>query len=99
MKLSKLSIVVSAIAIAFFIGPNVGRSAIAFSPMISGEVTASPSSGTIEIDHRSYHVKANSAAAKALNNFYAGLTVDIILDGPVSSSTSEVISIVRHSGP
>jgi hypothetical protein len=52
-------------------------------------------SGTIEIDHRSYHVKAGSAAATLLSSVYVGETVDMIVDGPPGGAV-EVIMITQH---
>ncbi|HXO57825.1 MAG TPA: hypothetical protein VN866_14980 [Mycobacterium sp.] len=54
------------------------------------------SSGTIEVDHHSYQVKANSAAAKALSSFYVGEKVDMVMDGPPGGTA--VISIAQHQG-
>ena len=98
MKSAKSGLVVGALALAFCLKPNVGWSTRALGALITGEVTATPLGGTIEVDHRSYHVMPNSAAEKALGNFYAGLTVDIVLDGPATSATSQVVAIARHTG-
>ena len=97
MKLGTLKFVVSAFALAICLNPNVGWSTRAYGAMISGQVTAAPLSTEIEIAHHLYHIKANSAAAKAVHTIYAGQTVDAMLDGPASSTTSEVISITPHS--
>lgn len=97
MKLGKFSLTICAVALGLFLQPNIGWSTRAYAPPITGTVTASPSSGTIEVDHRSYHVKANSAAAKALSSFYVGEQVDIVLDGP-PGGTVEVIIITQHQG-
>jgi len=97
MKLGKLAITVGAVALGLCLQPNVGWSTRAIAPLITGTVTAAPSSGTIEVDHRSYHVRANSSAAKALSSFYVGETVDMRVDGP-PGGTVEVISIVQHQG-
>jgi len=98
MKLGKFSLAVSAFALAICLKPNVGWSTRAYGPLITGQVTAAPQSGTIEIDHHLYHVKANSAAAKALSSFNAGQNVDAVLDGPASSATTEIISLTPHAG-
>jgi hypothetical protein len=58
-------------------------------------VTAAPSSGTIEVDHRSYHIKAGSTAATVLSSLYLGETVDMIVDGPPGGAV-EVIMITQH---
>jgi hypothetical protein len=98
MKLGKLGLVVSAFALAICLKPNVGWSTRAYAAMITGVVTAAPLNGEIEIAHHLYHVKANSIADKALSSFYAGETVDAVLDGPAGSNASQVISITVHSG-
>lgn len=97
MKLGKLVVTVGAVALGLCLQPNVGWSTRAYAPVITGTVTAAPSSGTIEVDHRSYHVRANSSAAKALSSFYVGESVDIRLDGPPGGAV-EVISIAQHQG-
>jgi hypothetical protein len=98
MKPGKLAIVVSAVVLALGLAPNIGWSTRVIGPMISGEVTAAPSNGTIEVAHHLYHVKANSPAEKALSSVHAGQNVDIILDGPLDSSATEVVSIAAHPG-
>jgi hypothetical protein len=97
MKLGKLALTVGAVALGLYLQPNIGWSTRVYAPAITGTITASPSSGTVEIDHRSYHVKANSGAAKALSSFYVGEKVDIVVDGPPGGAV-EVISIVQHQG-
>jgi hypothetical protein len=97
MKLGKLKFAISAVALALCLQPNFAWSSRAYAPPITGTVTAVPSSGTIEVDHHSYHVKPNSAAAKALSSFYVGEQVDIVVDGP-PNGTLQVISIVQHQG-
>jgi hypothetical protein len=96
MKLGKLTLV-AAIALGVSLQPTIGWSTRAYSQVVTGTVTAAPSSGTIEVDHRSYHVKPNSVAAKAMVSIYVGETVDMVMDGP-PNGTSEVISIVQHTG-
>ena len=98
MKLGKLMSAVGAVTLGLCLQPQISWSSRAYAPVITGTVTAAPSSGTIEVDRRSYHVKPNSAAAKALSSFYVGETVDMIVDGPPNSSTAEVISIMQHQG-
>jgi hypothetical protein len=97
MKLAKLVLTIGAVALGLCLQPNIGWSSRAYAPPITGTVTAAPSSGTIEVDHRSYHIKANSDAAKAIISIYVGETVDMIVDGPPGGAI-EVVSIVRHQG-
>jgi hypothetical protein len=98
MKLDKLGIVAAAFALALCLEPTVGWSTRAFGAVFSGEITAAPSSGQIEIAHHTYRVKPQSSADKSLSSFYAGESVDLVLDGPIESSASEVISIMVHKG-
>jgi hypothetical protein len=97
MKLAKFALTISAVALGLVLQPNIGWSTRAYAPPITGTVTAAPASGTIEVDHRSYHVKAGSLAAKALASLYVGETIDMILDGP-PGTTPEVIMITQHQG-
>ena len=96
MKLGNLSLVAGALTLAICLKPNVGWSTRAYAAVITGEVTAAPFSGEIEIAHHLYHVRAGSAAAKALSNFYAGQTVDAILDGVPGTTTTEIVSLTVH---
>jgi hypothetical protein len=97
MKLSKVSLAIGAVALGLCLQPTIGWSTRAYAEPITGTVTAAPSSGTIEIDHRSYHVKSDSAAAKVLSSIYVGESVDVIVDGPPGGAV-EVISIMQHQG-
>jgi hypothetical protein len=97
MKLGKLALMVSVVALGLYLQPNIGWSTRVYAPVITGTITAAPYSGTIEVDHHSYHVKANSGAAKVLPSFYVGETVDMVVDGPPGGAV-EVISIVQHQG-
>jgi hypothetical protein len=98
MKLGKFGIVAAAFALVLCFEPNVGWSTRAYGAMVSGEITARPSSGQIEIAHHLYHVKPQSFADKSLSSFYAGQSVDAVLDGPLGSSASQVVSIMVHKG-
>jgi hypothetical protein len=99
MKLGKLGLVAGAFALAICLKPNVGWSTRAYAAVISGEVTAAPQSSEIEIAHHLYHVKAGSAAAKALSGLYVGQTVDAVLDGVPGSTTTEIVSLTIHAAP
>jgi hypothetical protein len=96
MKSGKLAVAIAAIALGVCLQPTIGWCTRAYSPVVTGVVTAT-SSGTIEIDHHSYHVKANSAAAKAMISIYVGETVEVLMDGPPNGAV-EVISITPHAG-
>jgi hypothetical protein len=98
MKSGKIGLGAAALAVAIGLSPSIGWSSRPFGAMITGEVTSAPLNGEIEIAHHLYHVKAKSAADKALTSFYAGQNVDVVLDGPANSSGSQIVSIVVHSG-
>jgi len=98
MKLLKLKVWLSAFALIVCLGPNVGWSTRLADGAVTGQVTATPLAGEIEVDHRVYYIAPHSPAEKALHEFSAGLTVDVILDGPADSSASRVVSITRHPG-
>jgi hypothetical protein len=98
MKPGKIGLAGAALAVVLGFYPSIGWSTRAFGAMVSGEVTSAPLNGQIEIDHHMYHVRAKSAADKSLTSFYAGLNVDVVLDGPANSSSSQIISILVHSG-
>jgi hypothetical protein len=87
MKLAKLTLVVSAFALAICLKPSVGWSSRPYSAQVTGQVTAMPGNGEIEIAHQMYHVKANSAAAKALSSIYVGQNVSAVLDSPTGGTT------------
>jgi hypothetical protein len=98
MKPGKIGLAAAALVVVFCLRPNVGWSTRAFGEMITGEVTSAPLNGEIEIAHHLYHVRPKSAADMALSSFYAGQNVDVVLDGPANSSSSQIISIATHSG-
>ncbi len=96
MKSANMKSMIGTLALGLFLQPTVGWSSRAVTAPITGTVTAAPSNNSIEVDRRTYHVKANSAAAKTLSNFYVGETVDMVLDGPPNAP--EVTSIMQHPG-
>jgi hypothetical protein len=97
MKRTKLKFSAAAVAAALLLGPSVGWSTRVFSDQVSGTITSTPVSDTIEVDHKVFHIKAGSPAAQALHGFSEGEKVDMVLDGPPASKTSEVLSITAHA--
>jgi hypothetical protein len=97
MKPAKISVAISALVLGLCLQPKFGWTTIAYNAPITGTVTAAPSNGTIEIDHRSYHIKPDSAAAKQIISIYVGESVDVIVDGP-AGGTGDVIVIMPHQG-
>jgi len=97
MKLAKLSlVVVGAFAVAICLNPTVGWSTRAYAGMVTGQVTATPGNGEIEIAHHLYHVQTGSAAANALSSIYVGQDVDAVLDGPPGSTNPEIVTLTIH---
>jgi hypothetical protein len=97
MKPAKLSLVVGAFALAICLKPSIGWSSRPYSAMVTGQVTAMPGSGQIEIAHQLYHIRPNSAAAKALSSIYIGENVDAVLDGPVGGGSPDVVILTAHA--
>jgi hypothetical protein len=97
MKLRKLTLTVAAIAVGLCLQPTLGWSTRHYSQVVTGTVTATLSSGTIEVDHQSYAIKKNSAASKAFMTIYVGERVDVVMDG-LPNSPNEVVSIIKHPG-
>ena len=97
MKPNKLAMAAAACAMVLCFQPKVGWGSRAYAVvLVSGEITARPSSGEIEIGHRLYHVKPKSPADKILSSLYAGESIDAVLDGPAGASAL-IISITVHS--
>jgi uncharacterized transporter YbjL len=99
MKPMKFALMIAAVVFAAALMPKVGWSTRVYGGMVTGEVTAAPANGTVEIAHHLYHVKAKSAAEKALSSIHAGQKVDAILDdASPTGSVPEVVSITQHTG-
>jgi len=67
--------------------------------IITGEVTAMPESGRIEVDHQVYLIRARTSADRNLRKFHMGQVVDLELDGSSATKSTQVISIAIHTGP
>jgi hypothetical protein len=94
MKLAKLSLVVAAFALAICLKPSVGWSSRPYSATVTGQITALPGNGQVEISNQLYRVRPNSAAAKALSSMYIGENVSAILDAPAGSGGSTAPEVV-----
>jgi hypothetical protein len=99
MKISIRWIAMAVIATVISLQPNAGWSSQMFSVAVTGEVTATPVSSTIEVEHKSYHVKPHSLADKNLRQIKYGQIVDLVLDGPPDSGKSQVVAINPHAQP
>lgn len=96
MKLGKLWLISGACTIALSVYCNASWATRAIGALVTGEITASPSSSQIEVAHQVYHIQANSPAAKAARSFYLGQVVDLVLDRPGINRAPEVVSIAAH---
>lgn len=85
------------IATTLSLQPHAGWSSQMFSVAVTGEVTATPVSGTIEVAHKSFQVKPHSLADKILRQIKYGQVVDLVMDGPPDSGKSQVVAINLHS--
>lgn len=98
MKQRNMGFAVAALLVGMGLQPSLGWATRTVGARITGQLTATPSAGQIEVDHHVYHIKANSPAAKAFRNFYNGQTVDVLLDRPASPAEPTVVSIIKHTG-
>jgi hypothetical protein len=98
MKLRQFGWFVPAFVLMCCLRANVGWSTGVADDVVTGEVTAAPFNGEIEVGHRPYHIKSNSVALKEISSINAGDIVDLVLDGPAASNGSEVVAITRHAG-
>ena len=106
MKVTKLSLVASAFAIVC-LQPSTSWSSRPMAARVTGQITAMPGNGEIEIAHQLYHVRANSAAAKTLSSFYVGENVDAVLDTPTATPAAgktpnttavpEIVILIEHT--
>jgi hypothetical protein len=66
---------------------------------ITGQITATPSSAQIEVDHHVYLIQKNTPAAKVFRNFYFGDSVELTLERHATDNAPTVVSIVKHVTP
>ena len=65
--------------------------------VVTGTVTAI-NGRAVTIQGKTYAIATNSAAYAVVANFKPGQLVDVQLNGPAKSSTSQAINIVLHQG-
>ena len=65
--------------------------------VVTGMVTAI-NGNVVTIQGKTYPIAANSAAYAVVANFKPGQLVDVQLNGPAKSSSSQAINIVLHQG-
>jgi hypothetical protein len=98
MKLAKIGFAAAALAMVLCSRPELSWASRIYTAVVTGEITATPYGGKIEVDHHSYAIKAGSPAEQASHNLYVGDVVDLVLDAPATTSTATVIAINKHSG-
>jgi hypothetical protein len=86
----------AALALALLLSPVAGWCNRVFTDQVTGQITATPISGQIEVEHRAYKVRPGSLADKALHEFSEGQRVDIVLDAPPSDKGAQVVKITLH---
>lgn len=96
MKPSSLLCAAAAIMMIAGLNPRIGW-ATKVATLVVGEVTATPASGQIEVDHKVYRVIKASTADKSLRGIGVGQKVDLVLDGPADSKTASVVSVKVHA--
>jgi hypothetical protein len=70
----------------------------AIAGIVTGQVTGTPSSTQIEVDHQKYLIEKNTPAAKGYRNFYLGDSVDLTLEQHPANNEPTVVAIVKHVG-
>jgi hypothetical protein len=99
LKTRKSSWVATAVVglLALGIGSGAALATILAGFKVTGQITAISGVSGVTIDGHLYIVRAGSPAAAQLPKFSTGQTVDVYLDGPPTTSASEVIGISVHT--
>ena len=66
--------------------------------IITGSLTAVNGRQSLSIEGHTYRLKDGSPAVGAAAHLAPGQSVTVQLDGPASSSSSQVINVVTHTG-
>jgi hypothetical protein len=82
--------------LALGIGSSAVWGTILIAPSVTGHVTSVSGVDAVTIDGHLYYVKQGSPAVAALQTLSPGELVDVYLDGPATSSASQVVSIGPH---
>ncbi|MGD0501948.1 MAG: hypothetical protein ABSD02_04355 [Steroidobacteraceae bacterium] len=93
LRPSLLSCLLIAPALIAGMSPDRAFGSHALAQPIVGQITASPTSTEIEVNHHPYHIKAHSPAEKTSPTLNVGQKVSLILDGPSGDAKSNVIGI------
>src|ERR1700727_3045540 len=98
MKSARMGVVLASLAAVTCFGPQLGWATRVFTSVVTGTVTAAPTRTDIEVDHRVYHFKPNSAADKQAHALEVGQVVDLTLDPTASKASPIVVSVAAHGG-
>lgn len=97
MKSSILKSMTAAAAVVLILGSSAAWSVRPPDNMVSGTVSA-VSGNQIVVDGKSYSVKVDGPALRALQSVQAGQVVDLVLNGAPRASGSQVVAIHVHGG-
>jgi hypothetical protein len=98
MKLAKIGLAAAALALVLSSRSELAWASRLLTPAVTGEITAVPYGGKIEVDHHVYQIKAGSPADQASHNVSVGDVVDLVLDAPATEKTASVVAITKHLG-
>ena len=79
------------------LGGGLAVAATVAADVVTGTITAI-NGNMINIQGQIYSIATDSAAYAVVSNFKPGQVVDVQLNGPAKSSTSQAINIVLHQG-
>jgi hypothetical protein len=96
MKLGKAGLIVGAMVATLGLQPDAWATR-AVGSVVTGEISASPSTTQIEIAHHVYRIKAGSQAAATARSLSLGELVDATLDRPPVNGEAEVVALAPHS--
>ncbi len=78
--------------------PRPASAARLVSFTVTGKVTAVSAGGQITINGHAYLLATGTSAASQSSTVHVGDTVDLILNGPPTNSTTQVVAINVHNG-
>ena len=99
MNRFKSYIATGAALIALGLGSAATLASILVAPSLTGHITSISGVSSVTIDGRLFIVRAGSAAVTQVAQLQVGQIVDVYLDGPATTSASEVVGINVHTGP
>ena len=79
------------------LGGGLAVATMAPGEVVTGTITAI-NGNMINVEGHIYSIAAGSAAYSVVTTFKPGQLVDVQLDGPAKSSSSQAINISLHSG-